>query len=152
MEAERNLAIERENKILLGKMYSIMNAEPAYKTHKARPTQTMFTFMCAPSMFARLCSLPCSLSQVTVTSLNMNVRKQEYDRIARENQARTASRPSSSLGPPRPRPLPGPGVLSACRPSNCTLSYAPLHRRRSCSAFCKETPTSTPLSSTRTGR
>jgi len=37
MEAERNLAIERENKILLGKMYSIMNAEPAYKTHKARP-------------------------------------------------------------------------------------------------------------------
>ena len=43
MEAERNLAIERENKILLGKMYSIMNAEPAYKTHKARPTQTMFT-------------------------------------------------------------------------------------------------------------
>ena len=44
MEAERNLAIERENKILLGKMYSIMNAEPAYKTHKARPTQTMFTF------------------------------------------------------------------------------------------------------------
>ena len=38
MEAERNLAIERENKILLGKMYSIMNAEPAYKTHKARPT------------------------------------------------------------------------------------------------------------------
>mmetsp|Transcript_68278 Transcript_68278/g.165122 ORF Transcript_68278/g.165122 Transcript_68278/m.165122 type:complete len:257 (-) Transcript_68278:445-1215(-) len=58
MEAERNLAIERENKILLGKMYSIMNAEPAYKTHK-----------------------------VTVTSLNMNVRKQEYDRIARENQA-----------------------------------------------------------------
>eukprot|EP00320_Phaeocystis_rex_P007027 CAMPEP_0119090816 /NCGR_PEP_ID=MMETSP1178-20130426/154079_1 /TAXON_ID=33656 /ORGANISM="unid sp, Strain CCMP2000" /LENGTH=241 /DNA_ID=CAMNT_0007074271 /DNA_START=29 /DNA_END=750 /DNA_ORIENTATION=+ len=58
MEAERNLAIERENKILLGKMYSIMNAEPAYKTHK-----------------------------VTVTSLNMTVRKQEYDRIARENQA-----------------------------------------------------------------
>ena len=109
MEAERNLAIERENKILLGKMYSIMNAEPAYKTHKARPTQTMFTFMCAPCMFARLCSLPCSLSQVTVTSLNMNVRKQEYDRIARENQARTASRPSSSLGPPGPRPLPSPG-------------------------------------------
>ena len=58
MEAERNLAIERENKILLGKMYSIMNAEPAYKTHK-----------------------------VTVTSLNLTVRKQEYDRIARENQA-----------------------------------------------------------------
>merc|ERR1719231_896770 len=58
MEAERNLAIERENKILLGKMYSIMNAEPAYKTHK-----------------------------VTVTSLNMTLRKQEYDRIARENQA-----------------------------------------------------------------
>merc|ERR1719231_908544 len=58
MEAERNLAIERENKILLGKMYSIMNAEPAYKTHK-----------------------------VSVTSLNMTVRKQEYDRIARENQA-----------------------------------------------------------------
>ena len=43
MEKERNLTIERENKILLGKMYSIMNAEPAYKTHKARPTQTMFT-------------------------------------------------------------------------------------------------------------
>lgn len=58
MEAERNFAIERENKILLGKMYSIVNAEPAYKTHK-----------------------------VTVTSLNMTVRKQEYDRIARENQA-----------------------------------------------------------------
>jgi len=52
MEAERNLAIERENKILLGKMYSIMNAEPAYKTHKARPTQTMFTLCVHP---------PCSL-------------------------------------------------------------------------------------------
>ena len=59
MEAERNSAIERENKILLGKMYSIMNAEPAYKTD----------------------------TQVSVTSLNMTVRKQEYDRIARENQA-----------------------------------------------------------------
>jgi len=59
MEAERNSAIERENKILLGKMYTIMNAEPAYKT--APPT--------------------------SVTSLNMTVRKQEYDRIARENQA-----------------------------------------------------------------
>ena len=59
MEAERNSAIERENKILLGKMYSIMNSEPAYKTdYKA-----------------------------SVTSLNMTVRKQEYDRIARENQA-----------------------------------------------------------------
>merc|ERR1719393_427351 len=60
MEAERNLAIERENKILLGKMYSIMNAEPAYKT---------------------------DLAATRVTSLNMTVRKQEYDRIARENQA-----------------------------------------------------------------
>ena len=50
---------ERENKILLGKMYSIMNAEPAYKTD----------------------------AKVSVTSLNMTVRKQEYDRIARENQA-----------------------------------------------------------------
>ena len=59
MEAERNASIERENKILLGKMYSIMNAEPAYKTD----------------------------TQVSVTSLNMTVRKQEYDRIARENQA-----------------------------------------------------------------
>merc|ERR1719198_573246 len=51
--------IERENKILLGKMYTIMNSEPAYKTD----------------------------NKVTVTSLNMMVRKQEYDRIARENQA-----------------------------------------------------------------
>jgi len=59
MEAERNSAIERENKILLGKMYTIMNSEPAYKTED-RPA---------------------------VTSLNMTVRKQEYDRIARENQA-----------------------------------------------------------------
>ena len=50
---------ERENKILLGKMYSIMNAEPAYKTDV----------------------------KVSVASLNMTVRKQEYDRIARENQA-----------------------------------------------------------------
>jgi len=59
MEAERNSAIERDNKILLGKMYTIMNSEPAYKTED-RPA---------------------------VTSLNMTVRKQEYDRIARENQA-----------------------------------------------------------------
>lgn len=59
MEAERNASIERENKILLGKMYTIMNSEPAYKTDNA----------------------------VSVTSLNMTVRKQEYDRIARENQA-----------------------------------------------------------------
>ena len=59
MEAERNSSIERENKILLGKMYSIMNAEPAYKMD----------------------------NKVSVTSLNMTVRKQEYDRIARENQA-----------------------------------------------------------------
>ena len=59
IEAERNAAIERENKILLGKMYTIMNSEPAYKTTP----------------------LP------QVTSLNMTVRKQEYDRIARENQA-----------------------------------------------------------------
>ena len=29
----------------------------------------------------------------------MNVRKQEYDRIARENQARAAFRPCSPLGP-----------------------------------------------------
>ena len=47
MEAERNLAIERENKILLGKMYSIMNAEPAYKTHKV--TVTSLTWRCASS-------------------------------------------------------------------------------------------------------
>ena len=59
MEAERNASIERENKILLGKMYTIMNSEPAYKTDE----------------------------KVSVTSLNMTVRKQEYDRIARENQA-----------------------------------------------------------------
>lgn len=59
VETERNADIERENKILLGKMYTIMNAEPAYKTDKG----------------------------VSVTSLNMTVRKQEYDRIARENQA-----------------------------------------------------------------
>lgn len=59
MEAERNASIERENKILLGKMYTIMNAEPAYKTNGV----------------------------VSVTSLNMTVRKQEYDRIAQENQA-----------------------------------------------------------------
>eukprot|EP00325_Prymnesiales_sp_UTEX-LB-985_P021855 CAMPEP_0174715514 /NCGR_PEP_ID=MMETSP1094-20130205/21265_1 /TAXON_ID=156173 /ORGANISM="Chrysochromulina brevifilum, Strain UTEX LB 985" /LENGTH=167 /DNA_ID=CAMNT_0015915095 /DNA_START=136 /DNA_END=636 /DNA_ORIENTATION=- len=59
IEAERNSAIERENKILLGKMYSIMNSEPAYKTEQ----------------------------RASVTSLNMTVRKQEYDRIARENQA-----------------------------------------------------------------
>merc|ERR1712185_235515 len=59
MEAERNSMIERENKILLGKMYSIMNAEPEYKTSP----------------------------KVNVSSLNMTVRKQEYDRIARENQA-----------------------------------------------------------------
>ena len=59
MQAERNAMIERENKILLGKMYTIMNAEPAYKTDP----------------------------KVNVTSLNMTVRKQEYDRIARENKA-----------------------------------------------------------------
>lgn len=59
MEAERNSAIERENKILLGKMYTIMNAEPMYQT----------------------------MPSATVTSLNMTVRKQEYDRIARENHA-----------------------------------------------------------------
>ena len=59
VEAERNATIERENKILLGKMYTIMNAEPAYKTQ----------------------SLPSN------TSLNMSIRKAEYDRIARENQA-----------------------------------------------------------------
>ena len=58
MEKERNLTIERENKILLGKMYSIMNSEPAYKT-----------------------------TQHKTISLNMSIRKQEYDRIARENQA-----------------------------------------------------------------
>ena len=60
MEKERNLTIERENKILLGKMYSIMNSEPAYKT-----------------------------TQHKTISLNMSIRKQEYDRIARENQVRT---------------------------------------------------------------
>ena len=60
MEAERNADIERENKILLGKMYTIMNAEPAYKS---------------------------DLTSSSVQSLNMTVRKQEYDRIARENQA-----------------------------------------------------------------
>ena len=59
VEAERNAAIERENKILLGKMYKIMNAEPQYKT----------------------------ANLMSGSSLNMTVRKQEYDRIARENQA-----------------------------------------------------------------
>ncbi len=58
-QAERNTTIERENKILLAKMYTIMNSEPAYKTD----------------------------TKVNVNSLNMTVRKQEYDRIARENQA-----------------------------------------------------------------
>ena len=56
MEAERNLAIERENKILLGKMYSIMNAEPAYKTHKVVPSFPLHVFMCtldARSLVAR---------------------------------------------------------------------------------------------------
>ena len=60
MEAERNSAIERENKILLGKMYSIMNSES--EEFKDQPMKS-------------------------ATSLNMTVRKQEYDRIARENQA-----------------------------------------------------------------
>ena len=59
VEAERNASIDRENKILLGKMYTIMNAEPAYVADNSW----------------------------SVTSLNMIVRKQEYDRIARENQA-----------------------------------------------------------------
>ena len=58
MESERNMAIERENKILLTKMYQIMNAEPQYQ-----------------------------LNQIQGHSLNMQMRKQEYDRIARENQA-----------------------------------------------------------------
>ena len=49
-QAERNSVIERENKILLGKMYSIMNSEPAYKTD----------------------------AKVALNSLNMTVRKQEY--------------------------------------------------------------------------
>jgi len=62
MEAERNSAIERENKILLGKMYTIMNSESEMlKDNGAQ--------------------------RGSVTSLNMTVRKQEYDRIARENQA-----------------------------------------------------------------
>ena len=60
MEAERNLAIERENKILLGKMYSIMNAEPAYKTHKARPHRRRCMSACAcacmcPHMHMHMC-------------------------------------------------------------------------------------------------
>jgi hypothetical protein len=59
MEAERNSNIERENKILLGKMYNIMNSEPAYQTNPI----------------------------ASLSSLNMTVRKQEYDRIAQENQA-----------------------------------------------------------------
>merc|ERR1719171_3393028 len=50
MEAERNSAIERENKILLGKMYTIMNSES--EEFKDRVAQT------------------------SVTSLNMTVRKQ----------------------------------------------------------------------------
>merc|ERR1712087_515981 len=61
MESERNTAIERENKILLGKMYTIMNSEADYNKPMKPP--------------------------LTVTTLNMTVRKQEYDRIARENQA-----------------------------------------------------------------
>eukprot|EP00316_Scyphosphaera_apsteinii_P009457 CAMPEP_0119315462 /NCGR_PEP_ID=MMETSP1333-20130426/35967_1 /TAXON_ID=418940 /ORGANISM="Scyphosphaera apsteinii, Strain RCC1455" /LENGTH=236 /DNA_ID=CAMNT_0007320829 /DNA_START=18 /DNA_END=725 /DNA_ORIENTATION=+ len=61
MESERNFAIERENKILLGKMYTIMNSEIDYNKPMKPPLQ--------------------------VSTLNMTVRKQEYDRIARENQA-----------------------------------------------------------------
>ena len=74
MEKERNLTIERENKILLGKMYSIMNSEPAYKT-----------------------------TQHKTISLNMSIRKQEYDRIAREN-AKMAARIAGPSRPPRPEP------------------------------------------------
>ena len=58
--AERNATIERENKLLLTKMYSIMNAENPYLKLKAEPGQK---------------------------SLNTEKRRQEYDRIARENQA-----------------------------------------------------------------
>ena len=62
MEAERNLAIERENKILLGKMYSIMNAEPAYKTHKARPTQTDVHVPCVCTLHVRSALQPAVLT------------------------------------------------------------------------------------------
>ena len=86
METERNSAIERENKILLGKMYSIMNAESKYHT--------------APA--------------ASVSSLNMTVRKQEYDRIARENQARVSDareqsetiNPHPASSPPTSAPTP----------------------------------------------
>ena len=59
MEAERNLAIERENKILLGKMYSIMNAEPAYKTHKARPHRRRCMSACACAHTCHMCMHMC---------------------------------------------------------------------------------------------
>mmetsp|Transcript_25167 Transcript_25167/g.76361 ORF Transcript_25167/g.76361 Transcript_25167/m.76361 type:complete len:309 (-) Transcript_25167:289-1215(-) len=58
--AERNAAIERQNKMLLSKMYTIMNSENPYLNMKSPPT---------------------------TKSLNIERRRQEYDRIARENQA-----------------------------------------------------------------
>jgi len=57
--AERNATIERENKLLLSKMYTIMNADNPYLNTKVEKGQK---------------------------SLNMEKRRQEYDRIARENQ------------------------------------------------------------------
>jgi hypothetical protein len=58
--AERNATIERENKLLLGKMYTIMNSENTYLSMTVPYNQR---------------------------SLNIERRRQEYDRIARENQA-----------------------------------------------------------------
>lgn len=58
--AERNATIERENKLLLGKMYSIMNSDNSYLSKKVPQNQK---------------------------SLNIERRRQDYDRIARENQA-----------------------------------------------------------------
>ena len=60
IEADRNYEIQRENRILIGKMYSIMSAPPAYQTGTPPPA---------------------------VPSLNIGVRQREYERVQRENQA-----------------------------------------------------------------
>ena len=69
MEAERNLAIERENKILLGKMYSIMNAEPAYKTHKARPRMSA----CLRVPITCTCTCTCHMPHATCHGLQVKM-------------------------------------------------------------------------------
>uniref|UniRef100_A0A7S3RQU3 Uncharacterized protein n=2 Tax=Emiliania huxleyi TaxID=2903 RepID=A0A7S3RQU3_EMIHU len=58
--AERNATIERDNKLLLSKMYQIMNADNPYLKEKPRAGQV---------------------------SLNTRKRREEHERIARENQA-----------------------------------------------------------------